>query len=469
MQNFRYGNGAGNINPRGNRNPEGEMSSNSEHHTQRQQQRSQIRETPQQLEMNLNVSNVHSMRHSQFQHESYVQIPQQMHPQSRIRPHAHTQMPPHTHYPHLSHYRAEQYVTVPPPMHLQQMPPGVAHQYVQYHGQYQDMYVQTQPRHTPHPYRSTLPSSASIARHPQHITSTFHPGIPHPLHVTSSSSSHSGLSSIQGGKVNVGYIPIEIPETKKYTDSSNKNVASDSVQGTRTAKHQIGTKRKLNSHKDEHHNKRTKKEKPKNEKKKTAQCMHEDCKQLAGEDGLCSSHKGQWTCLEPGCNEKVRRARTKCSEHSVLKRCSIDDCESKAVSGRGIFRRCIIHGGGRRCRHSTCNTSALKGGFCSKHGGGRRCSVLNCEATARKGFSVCYKHGGRNECKDQNCEKLDAGRGFCIRHGGGRRCKIENCAKSALRLGLCAKHGGAKRCKVEACTKSAPRAGLCPLHGNYVS
>eukprot|EP00510_Aplanochytrium_minuta_P000133 CAMPEP_0184016718 /NCGR_PEP_ID=MMETSP0954-20121128/7087_1 /TAXON_ID=627963 /ORGANISM="Aplanochytrium sp, Strain PBS07" /LENGTH=432 /DNA_ID=CAMNT_0026297775 /DNA_START=790 /DNA_END=2088 /DNA_ORIENTATION=+ len=200
---------------------------------------------------------------------------------------------------------------------------------------------------------------------------------------------------------------------------------------------------------------------------KTKTCTYDGCNQPATDKGTCCTHSGQWLCLEPGCKRTVRRAKTKCSFHSALKRCSVENCESKAVSGRGIFRRCIIHGGGRRCQHENCTTSALKGGFCSKHGGGRRCNVQDCKATARKGFAVCYRHGGRNKCKNQDCEKLDAGRGYCIRHGGGRRCKVENCAKSALRFGLCAKHGGGKRCKIEGCGKSAPRAGLCPQHGNY--
>eukprot|EP00397_Hematodinium_sp_SG-2012_P039895 GEMP01043630.1.p1 GENE.GEMP01043630.1~~GEMP01043630.1.p1 ORF type:complete len:331 (+),score=67.10 GEMP01043630.1:14-1006(+) len=138
--------------------------------------------------------------------------------------------------------------------------------------------------------------------------------------------------------------------------------------------------------------------------------------------------------------------------------------------GRGIVtvfdrfgvpgKRCLVHGGGKRCNVPDCIMSALvnvsvpdklapPGGRCFRHGGGRLCNVANCNVFAR-GTAVpvdnfgpmgrrCANHGGDRRCKVSGCASVAKGKVLvadlfgepglrCWRHGGGRReCSVDGC------------------------------------------
>ncbi|KAI4971418.1 hypothetical protein ZWY2020_002332 [Hordeum vulgare] len=134
-----------------------------------------------------------------------------------------------------------------------------------------------------------------------------------------------------------------------------------------------------------------------------------------------------------------------------------------------FVRRCIAHGGGRRCRKEGCNKGAEgKTIFCKAHGGGRRCGHLGCTKSAEGRTEFCIGHGGGRRCIHDGCRRAARGKsGRCIKHGGGKRCQQENCTKSAEgRSGLCIAHGGGPRCQHAGCTKGAQGStDFCKSHG----
>lgn len=91
--------------------------------------------------------------------------------------------------------------------------------------------------------------------------------------------------------------------------------------------------------------------------------------QQVGKTKRCVSHGGGKRCDEPGCDKAARP---------------------------GAIKKCKAHGGGRRCDHPEgCGKSAKFGGKCIAHGGGYRCKEPGCDKSARPGpTSRCKAHGG---------------------------------------------------------------------------
>ena len=72
--------------------------------------------------------------------------------------------------------------------------------------------------------------------------------------------------------------------------------------------------------------------------------------------------------------------------------CSVVEGCTKA--GRGLARKCVSHGGIRRCVVAEC-TKAARGssGLCVRHGGGTRCQHPNCTEAAKVKSKFCRSHG----------------------------------------------------------------------------
>eukprot|EP00924_Labyrinthula_sp_SR-Ha-C_P013843 snap_masked-scaffold_5-processed-gene-15.27-mRNA-1 protein AED:0.08 eAED:0.08 QI:0/0/0/0.5/1/1/2/0/273 len=150
--------------------------------------------------------------------------------------------------------------------------------------------------------------------------------------------------------------------------------------------------------------------------------------------------------------------------------CSVEGCNTKAISGKRNGRRlCKKHGGGRRCTYPDCTKSAQGASKrCVQHGGGKRCIFDNCNKLARGRSNLCIPHGGGKRCSHESCSKLaQGGTDRCIRHGGGKRCSHLGCPKSAIgSSGRCVMHGGGKRCVERGCSRSAIGGGSCCVrHG----
>lgn len=85
--------------------------------------------------------------------------------------------------------------------------------------------------------------------------------------------------------------------------------------------------------------------------------------------------------------------------------CASEGCTraARGVGPNGSF--CKRHGGGKRCAHAECTTSAEgKSTFCIKHGGGRRCEEVGCTKAAQGKTTKCCRHGGGTRCTQAECE-----------------------------------------------------------------
>ena len=84
--------------------------------------------------------------------------------------------------------------------------------------------------------------------------------------------------------------------------------------------------------------------------------------------------------------------------------CIVSGCSNEGV---GQSRRCIAHGGGKRCQELGCGNGALgRTGRCCAHGGGERCQELGCGKGARGATGRCRAHGSLAKKKEVS-EQLD--------------------------------------------------------------
>lgn len=145
--------------------------------------------------------------------------------------------------------------------------------------------------------------------------------------------------------------------------------------------------------------------------------------------------------------------------------CTYEACT--AYARETLTRRCIAHGGGRRCAVRGCTRQSADSrrnlatpGFCKAHGGGRRCIVKGCSTSARTPSEYCRKHQRgtpeeqsgapvhRRKCDDESgCEKFaQHGTHYCIAH---------------FRFGSCVEPGCIERAPARVDGKSK-----CYLHGS---
>jgi len=107
--------------------------------------------------------------------------------------------------------------------------------------------------------------------------------------------------------------------------------------------------------------------------------------------------------------------------------------------GVGRSKKCVHHGGGKRCIEPMCDKSAAGGSsLCKKHGGGRRCvyrdpakynpnnKVGKCTRSAQGSTHYCKQHGGGLRCKFPTCSKVAIGKNpqMCRHHGGAKGTRI---------------------------------------------
>jgi len=128
--------------------------------------------------------------------------------------------------------------------------------------------------------------------------------------------------------------------------------------------------------------------------------------------------------------------------------CEIAGCNKYARGS--TMQRCKAHGGGPRCLHPGCFTSAQDATMrCIKHGGGPRCEhTSGCDKAAQGSTRRCVKHGGGKPCLHPGgCNKFArVGTKRCVAHGGGQRCTHAGCSKGAhASLKFCVAHSGSNR------------------------
>ena len=66
----------------------------------------------------------------------------------------------------------------------------------------------------------------------------------------------------------------------------------------------------------------------------------------------------------------------------------IHDCSTDYYIG-------TLHGGGPRCKITSCPNGAKKGGYCIRHGGGVRCSAEGCSKSSQQASGYCRYHMGK--------------------------------------------------------------------------
>lgn len=142
-------------------------------------------------------------------------------------------------------------------------------------------------------------------------------------------------------------------------------------------------------------------------------------------------------------NQQLHDSSTKSlgpSASAKKERCQVLGCMRFSRDRRA--RRCIRHGGGRRCALEGCGKAAKSSAdFCIAHGGGRRCFTAGCTKSSAGPLQLCIAHGGGKRCQRQGCPKAAQGKtGLCIAHGGGRRCQRRDCTRSSHGASLCCRH-----------------------------
>ena len=196
-----------------------------------------------------------------------------------------------------------------------------------------------------------------------------------------------------------------------------------------------------------------------------------------------------------------------------VSRCEIDGCHRLM---RRPSKRCVRHGGGRRCIAKECVKGAVHPThMCIAHGGGRRCEMLGCVKSAQSvalGMAnLCIMHGGRPSSAEspdlrsfKGSRVLQGHRRACgeklgalqtqknpectmrilatsvnpktrsSTHDGpfksrqsGTLCEIKGCKRRNRRPSkCCVKHGGGRRCTAVLCTKGAVYpTTMCVAHG----
>ena len=76
-----------------------------------------------------------------------------------------------------------------------------------------------------------------------------------------------------------------------------------------------------------------------------------------------------------------------------------------------------------------------------KHHNFRKCIITNCFRKSKGGESKkCIRHGGGKKCEIDGCNKSVQSKNRCKKHGGGRKCKYNGCNTNYFLLGYCRKH-----------------------------
>ncbi|OQR90779.1 hypothetical protein THRCLA_09208 [Thraustotheca clavata] len=119
-------------------------------------------------------------------------------------------------------------------------------------------------------------------------------------------------------------------------------------------------------------------------------------------------------CLFKDCLLPPRNGSDKCSFHKRRKQCLATDCTNQ-VYARGL---CVRHGGKKVCDYPNCENTVYGGAFCSEHGGQdskRFCIVQGCNRQART-QRRCVRHGGGRKCGIADCHHHARVSGFCHSH-----------------------------------------------------
>lgn len=176
------------------------------------------------------------------------------------------------------------------------------------------------------------------------------------------------------------------------------------------------------------------------------QTVPKPCASLGGGKGLkrprssLTEVKTSSYGLQTGATKSVISVSPQKKTRNGRRVCLVDGCVRFA---QGRTKRCISHGGGKRCGHTGCPKSAYGSTkFCIAHGGGERCEVEGCHKSSQGSTKRCKAHGGGRRCTVRDCPKSAQGSMFCKAHGGGKRCSIDGCNKQARgRSGCCIIHG----------------------------
>ncbi|KAF0740474.1 hypothetical protein Ae201684_004208 [Aphanomyces euteiches] len=128
-----------------------------------------------------------------------------------------------------------------------------------------------------------------------------------------------------------------------------------------------------------------------------------------------SSPSSSATCFFTNCDHPALPGSSKCSLHKHRTKCMVDRCANQ-VYARSL---CVRHGGKKKCRFEDCHLNARIGEFCSKHGGKSYkaiCIHEGCTKQAHK-RKKCVRHGGGRKCNVEGCDVHARRGGFCARHG----------------------------------------------------
>lgn len=162
---------------------------------------------------------------------------------------------------------------------------------------------------------------------------------------------------------------------------------------------------------------------------------------------------------------EVSRALPRTTKEVQTPTTKMYEIENCTKFSRGRSRRCVGHGGGKRCQMEGCIRAARGNeGVCIGHGGGKRCQVLHCPKSAIYQSGLCIAHGGGKRCRHADCFKVAQGAaGLCVGHGGVRRCKQEGSSKSDKVI-ACDVHVESENCRFIFCTNEQQQFGYCNDH-----
>ncbi|OQR83051.1 hypothetical protein ACHHYP_15182 [Achlya hypogyna] len=144
-------------------------------------------------------------------------------------------------------------------------------------------------------------------------------------------------------------------------------------------------------------------------------CTEAGCSTLARTGGYCRRHKplGIEEQLELDAPAALPTS-SKCAFHRNRLCCAVDACNNQ-VYARGL---CVRHGGTKPCMMDGCDANARTGGYCSRHSlvnTKKQCIEAGCSNIAHS-RKKCVRHGGGRKCKIDGCGTLARIAGYCQRH-----------------------------------------------------
>ncbi|KDO18634.1 hypothetical protein SPRG_15969 [Saprolegnia parasitica CBS 223.65] len=119
-------------------------------------------------------------------------------------------------------------------------------------------------------------------------------------------------------------------------------------------------------------------------------------------------------CCFRGCSKPAMPQSNKCAFHRNRLCCAVSTCNNQ-VYARGL---CVRHGGTKPCLTTGCDANARTGGYCSRHSlvnTKKQCVEAGCANIAHS-RKKCVRHGGGRKCKLAECETLARIAGYCQRH-----------------------------------------------------